>query len=100
MNVVNQKAYDDLPELNINTTTGFGAKLRPLLTLIPPSQKGGIAPMESGSILNDSIHIRPIPYVSKYIQLKAPEGSLRKPRKFKRKRVIISIKMHRFQIDS
>ena len=38
VNVVNQKAYDDLPELNINTTTGFGAKLRPLLTLIPPAQ--------------------------------------------------------------
>ena len=38
VNVVNQKAYDDLPELNINTTTGFGAKLRPLLTLIPPTQ--------------------------------------------------------------
>ena len=39
VNVVNQKSYDDLPELNINTTTGFGAKLRPLLTLIPPSQQ-------------------------------------------------------------
>lgn len=38
VNVVNQKTYDDLPELNINTTTGFGAKLRPLLTLIPPTQ--------------------------------------------------------------
>jgi len=38
VNVVNQKSYDDLPELNINTTTGFGAKLRPLLTLIPPAQ--------------------------------------------------------------
>ena len=38
VNVVNHKTYDDLPELNINTTTGFGAKLRPLLTLIPPTQ--------------------------------------------------------------
>ena len=38
VNVVNHKTYDDLPELNINTTTGFGAKLRPLLTLIPPAQ--------------------------------------------------------------
>ena len=38
VNVVNHKTYDDLPELNINTTNGFGAKLRPLLTLIPPSQ--------------------------------------------------------------
>ena len=38
VNVVNQKTYDDLPELNINTTNGFGAKLRPLLTLIPPAQ--------------------------------------------------------------
>jgi len=39
VNVVNPKSYNDLPELNINTTTGFGAKLRPLLTLIPPSQQ-------------------------------------------------------------
>ena len=38
VDVVNQKTYDDLPELNINTTTGFGAKLRPLLTLIPPEE--------------------------------------------------------------
>jgi len=39
VNVVNPKSYSDLPELNINTTTGFGAKLRPLLTIIPPSQQ-------------------------------------------------------------
>ena len=39
VNVVNPKSYNDLPELNINTTTGFGAKLRPLLTIIPPSQQ-------------------------------------------------------------
>ena len=39
VNVINPKTYNDLPELNINTTTGFGAKLRPLLTLIPPSQQ-------------------------------------------------------------
>ena len=38
VNVVTPKSYNDLPELNINTTTGFGAKLRPLLTLIPPAQ--------------------------------------------------------------
>ena len=38
VDIVNQRPYNDLPELNINTSTGFGAQIRPLMTKVKPSQ--------------------------------------------------------------
>ena len=38
VNIVNQRPYNDLPELNINTSTGFGAQIRPLMTKVKPLQ--------------------------------------------------------------
>ena len=35
-NLVNQIAYRDLPELNINTATGVGAVLRPIMSKTRP----------------------------------------------------------------
>ena len=38
INVVNHVSYDDLPDLNINSTTGTGAVLRPIMTTTRPLQ--------------------------------------------------------------
>lgn len=38
INVVNPISYDDLPDLNINSETGVGAILRPIMSKFTPLQ--------------------------------------------------------------